>query len=551
MDSKDELLKQVCVHLSSYASEKIRYACDKVFQEESDILSKIKQMKKISSNLSYHSDYSRDGYFSTRNQIFYQQAKFMVDVEDKYMHMVTPMYTYYWNYDSLEIPELRTYLTWRTKFRKGEYPKISTSYLFVYCSEIINLIGFQNPDEAFQTLKTLIDVYYKDITEPYYLTLFRKVVKDFIINYQLPISCQEYYQMFSLEDAYRLHQQREKVFLGQYDGVFSYLDQNSSYKVSKSSFYSSPYGFLVERAIPKVFSQLEMCFQKNGYDFKKIVFGEMRVYDNYPLFQEFPYVETRENGSREVLFSTLDTYFYKDKRWSAHLFVESPNNRPLLGIFLKKIESRIREKTKYKRTITVNYSLSGKVMNMRRSFLDFIEGGEINSVIEKAVDTFLIEAQQSIRKERQEQRMQSIVVEKEKFDEIRKATERIQEKLVTEDERREEIPVAISPPSSVQIGEIPEQESNTEMGMMALVQHFTEVEKRFIEGVLSGYSRKDLQQMASEQQELLEVFMENINIKALEFISDNLIEDLIDSIEIYEDYREELTQCLEEEKHGE
>lgn len=549
MDSKEDLLKKICVHLSSYSSQKIRYAADKVVQEERDILFKIKQMRKIANDIFYNTRYSNVNYFSIRKWTFYQQAKYMVDVEDNYMHSVTPMYSYFWDYESLEVPELRTYLTLRTKIRKGEYPKIDTSYLFIYCSEIINLIGFQDSKEAFQQLKKLISVYYNEITEPYYATLFRNIVKDFIINYEIPVSCQEYYEMFQMDQKYEEYQQKVNVFQGNYENVLFYLDKNSSYKVCRSIFYNSKYGFLIEKAIPPVFHALEEYFQKNGFDFKKIALGEKKDNNNYSLFQNFPYVEVRENYEALVSFSPLEDYLFVNKNCNANIYVESFNMRVIVGFLLKKIESRIRERTKFKRKITANPSMLEAMPVPNKRVLNFMLNPEFVSVIEEAIDRFLKEEQESIKKELLEQRKAAIVVDRDTFDEIREATQRVQEKLVTEDEKWEEVPNSYD--SSFQVEEIPEQEPITEMGMMALVQHFTEVEKKFIQKILSGGSRVELEEIVKEQGMLLEVFVENINVKALEFISDNLLQDLIDTIEIYEDYEEELNECLKEVEHGE
>ena len=54
------------------------------------------------------------------------------------------------------------------------------------------------------------------------------------------------------------------------------------YKVKKSKFYESKYGYLIEEAIPVVFEQLSRYFAEHNADFKSLVLGKMHTISDYP-----------------------------------------------------------------------------------------------------------------------------------------------------------------------------------------------------------------------------------------------------------------------------
>ena len=120
-------------------------------------------MKKIAEDTYFQVEFLGTDYIKIRNWIFLQQAKFMVDVEDDYPQVISPVFFYSWNYESLRVPELRTYFTWRSKIRKGEYPKIFSGYLLVYFAELINLVGVDSVFDAYSKLKKVLEVYWNDI----------------------------------------------------------------------------------------------------------------------------------------------------------------------------------------------------------------------------------------------------------------------------------------------------------------------------------------------------------------------------------------------------
>lgn len=548
MISKKETLDKINISLPSYVSEKIRYASDSVFQEKNEILVKIKKMRKIAQDIYYDARYSSVDYFKIRNLIFVEQAKFMVDVEDHYEQNVFPDYSYFWNYESLEVPELRTYFTWRSKIRKKEYPKISTSYILIYFSELINLIGVSNEKEAFDQIVELINIYYNDVPEIYFQRVFQTIPRDFIINYGLSVHELEKLTINTTNDLN--YQVMLKIYQKDYTNILKYLSIHSSYKIMNSQFYQTKYGFLIEAVIPTVFESLDIYFTTKKLDFGALVLGEKVLNTHYRLFQSLAYYETRESFTSNIVFSEIEEYKFLNGDCFAYMYQPSPNIRIILGIILKQIEARLREKTGYKRKIRVNLNEINK-LPIRIPKLIRILDEEFLNVINCAVDQVLIEKQKDIKKEFYNKRKSEIIIDPSTFDSIRESTFRVQEKLVTEEEKIEELDVFEDMGNQnikemPKIESIPEQESVVEMGMGRLLKSFTSLELEIVGNVIAHLSRRELEDIAKKNLLLLEVVIENINLKALDYIGDNLIEDLIDEVCIYEDYIEELKEGIQD-----
>lgn len=550
METREKILEELNQSLPSYVSEKIKYASDTSFSTDQKMLMKLKEMKKIAEDTYFQVEFLGTDYTKIRNWIFFQQAKFMVDVEDDYPQVIAPVFFYSWDYESLRPPELRTYFTWRTKIRKGEYPKIFSGYLLIYTAELINLVGFDSVFDAYSKLKKILEVYWNDIEEVYFRQILSLALKDFMINYSISVSYDEFLPQILSASDWEIYQARIKIAQGNYHGLLTYLDKQASYKVKKSKFYESKYGYLIEEVIPTVFEQLSRYFAEHNADFKSLVLGKIHTISDYSLFRQLPYVEQRENYQNKIDFSPIEQYTFEKGICSKKLFLESPNLRIIMGIILKAIEIRIREKTNYKRKLTLNLNDLGKIVTPRKVLLPLVEDNSFLETINQAVDLFLIEKSKQIKAEELIRKRQSVVIDKESFQSIRASSIRIQERLLTEEEKtdssvqKEDTSSSFQTTVEVSSSLIPEQDSTVEMGMDLLVCHLTSFEKEIVVNILQHAPRSKLEAIAKKEARLLEVILEDINLKALDYIGDNLIEDLGNQINIYEDYLGELGEIL-------
>lgn len=83
------------------------------------------------------------------------------------------------------------YFYWRTQLRQGNRPTIDLSYLDVHIYEVINLVGFQSPQEAFEYLEGLWRYYHK--LHPRLDNYLPDWLADFLAVHELPLRPLQWY----------------------------------------------------------------------------------------------------------------------------------------------------------------------------------------------------------------------------------------------------------------------------------------------------------------------------------------------------------------------
>ena len=143
-------------------------------REQEEIPARIRELKRMTE--------PQDGFYRPRAEAFYEQAIFMKDYEDHY-EFSGPFFHYYPTYQDMNTREMRGYFSWRTAFRQGRCDPAPLSFLFVYVYEIINGIGFDEPEEGFQILQTLKEAYGQK--EPSLLRYLSAWMQDYVVYWNL------------------------------------------------------------------------------------------------------------------------------------------------------------------------------------------------------------------------------------------------------------------------------------------------------------------------------------------------------------------------------
>lgn len=89
---------------------------------------------------------------------FYHQGQMVADYEDDY-DQLHELHHYYPDYHCMNVNQLRTYFSWRTQLRRGNFTVTSTSYAYVYIYELLNNIGVKDSSEGFQLLCKFAEKY--------------------------------------------------------------------------------------------------------------------------------------------------------------------------------------------------------------------------------------------------------------------------------------------------------------------------------------------------------------------------------------------------------
>ncbi len=88
---------------------------------------------------------------ASRQEIFLRQGRLLADYADDYPYTGDPV-RYYPTYQSLTDEELRGYFTWRPKVRAREVEYAPLTFIFLYIYELINCIGVESAEEAYEQL---------------------------------------------------------------------------------------------------------------------------------------------------------------------------------------------------------------------------------------------------------------------------------------------------------------------------------------------------------------------------------------------------------------
>lgn len=120
---------------------------------------------------------------STPSASFVSEARKYVNRTEGQTEPV-PFMQYWPTYSSMSRAQQKWYFYWRTQLRQGVRLPADTSYLFVYIYEVINLVGFDTPRQAFDHLVKFWGYYRK--LQPKLDNYLPDWIADFIVVHKLP-----------------------------------------------------------------------------------------------------------------------------------------------------------------------------------------------------------------------------------------------------------------------------------------------------------------------------------------------------------------------------
>lgn len=507
---------------NSYASEPTNQT--EQFLKEKKILSQIRQMKTMSvSNLNTISTQEKI------SKLFYLQGTFVDDLTDNYNINIPCEYRTP-TYNSLNVYQLRSYFSWRTFIRKSDFKSTEISYVYLYIYELLNGIGINNAIDGLNKLLEIWHYYRKyDSNLDLYLPNW---LKDYYIINNIKISYQE------LEEEYPIKLQNNQVLineimLGIYENKLEFYDYESDYHILKSKIMEHKYSFIIEMVIPLIFINLDKHFNMCGYAFNEILFGSIKRTDWEP-FKDAIYYHNPIISDFNFSLNETEKYFKIQNKYYKETFVKSPYYKSLMGYILKNIDITFRECFKISRSLKINNNMLDDIFKHDRKLYEFLTNGKIIDIINITIKKYLIEKKTELNNIINEKRKQNIVIDSDKFASIRASSNRVQEKLIVEEEEE------IKPSFKDQ-----EELVNVSNDIFEnLIANLNRAELEFIKKIIALDSRDALISYCKETNILYEVMIENINSKALEAIGDNLIEDYGDEIIIYAEYIESVKQKL-------
>lgn len=485
--------------------------------------------------------------------IFYQQGMFMKDFEDDY-EVVAPYNSYYPYYQMMGYDQLRTFFTWRTKVRRGIVEEISLSYAYLYIYELLNNIGVEDPWEGLEELMYFWREFrtFNDSIDKYML----RWLKDYHIYYEMEESFQEFVYRYNLVEFF--------PYLSDSGEDFDLYCALSKYDIRKSKFYTEETKQRIQACFYFTFDRLREVFAKADMPLEEAVFQPTKNLSLWQPFREALFHPWLQQRDRRVVLSDKEIYICKDNRWMHSSTLTTESGKQLVGYVMKQMEVALRKAMNYKHKLTADTKNVHPVLLARLTSA----GISLEEVINGAVAEYYKEATKTV-----------VRVDFDSLAKIRREAFETQEKLVVEEEEATGIgqilgkdgvkdaaqgmerPNPECPKQSLMgedmgdslasPAELPAALEKSLSGVNAAVSPvhltpweslraaLTPVELEALGLVLDGGA--GLKALADGQGVMLEVLMDGINEKAMDFVGDSLFDE---EFVLYEDYIEEVRSVV-------
>lgn len=441
---------------------------------------KIREMRKL----------ARMGDFEAK--VFYEQGRFMESFEDDFEYR-GEFVQYFPTYQAMSDAQLRGYFSWRAKVRRGNVPRTSLSFAFVYIYELLNQIGAPTPEEGFRALKSFWSAYREiDSRIDSYAVVW---LKDYVVYNNLDKSLLDGLADDAFDNAV--------VVLLDYkaygaDEVFAALNSLSSYDLEESKFFKL-HPDEVRDVACRVFSAVSEYYNRSsGKSAREKLFG--RICTNpYAMFRSAVFYHRAPRRSLVYEIGNGHRYICENGDWSCERFFWYGNSNKQIGALLKTVDCLMRRSRGYKSSL-----LPGKTNKI------------LTGKIEKEIAKY--------EREKRENAPVKIDIDVSKLHTIRTAALATQNRLLVE-EAEEAIPAAAL-----------DEETGGENGA-----GLSDVERRFVRSLLAGDAYDEL---LRPQGLMLSVLVDGINEKLFDMFNDTVVAWEGDRPDVIEDYREELKGML-------
>lgn len=472
------------------------------------------QMREIARAQRSTYDFSR--FFDRRVQdnnalVFYKQGMFMKDFKDNHEGS-TPFSQYFPCYQLMGYEQLRTYFTWRTEVRKGNVADISLPYAFIYIYELLGNIGVENPQDGLDKLMSFWKAFsiHNKAIDKYVL----RWLKDYHIYYELPQSWKAFIENNNLTEYY--------PNIAEMDNSFNLFCAISKYNIKKSIFYTDETSKMITDCFSFVMKRIRQDFEAAGIHFDDALFRPTRKLTPWKPFRDALFYQWQKQSDRRIVLSENEIYICSHNEWTTSTIITTEKGRQFIGYVMKQMEAILRNVTKYKFKITANTSMIHEetIRKLTKAGL-FIE-----KIVPAAVMEYYHEATKTVVK-----------VDSASLERIRKEAMVTQEALLVE----ETLPPILSPVPDQNIFANP---SGTDSGPFtnsweSLKDALCENELQALAVILPG---DDIKAFADECHIMVEVLIDGINEKAMDYIGDNLMDD---EFVLYEDYKEQVKELIE------
>ncbi|WFR61484.1 TerB N-terminal domain-containing protein [Paenibacillus amylolyticus] len=169
----------------------------------------------------------------------------------------------YWpTYGVMNEAQRKWYLYWRKEVRQARYPDTDLSYLFVHIYELINGIGWQNPQEGYDQLKQLWVNYRERL--PQLNIYMQEWMVDYVLVHKMEMALSE---VMSLSGGYlpaeMLDMELQRILQVKVSEIsLNMLQRYYDYDITLSKFYRDGGKEVMEQYIPRVMALVQSYLER-------------------------------------------------------------------------------------------------------------------------------------------------------------------------------------------------------------------------------------------------------------------------------------------------
>ncbi|MEO2259365.1 TerB N-terminal domain-containing protein [Paenibacillus amylolyticus] len=202
----------------------------------------------------------RGGILSSEKR-FVEEAKQWAEMEGDVSPWV-PFMSYWPTYGVMNEAQRKWYMFWRKEVRQGRYPDTDLSYLFVHIYELINGIGWQNPQDGYDQLKQLWVNYRERL--PQLNIYMQEWMVDYVLVHQMEMSLSE---VMGLSGGYlpaeMLDRELQRILQDNVSDIsLNMLQRYYDYDITLSKFYRDGGKEVMEQYIPRVMALVDSYLER-------------------------------------------------------------------------------------------------------------------------------------------------------------------------------------------------------------------------------------------------------------------------------------------------
>lgn len=290
-------------------------------------------------------------------RVFRETARAFADLELEEKHS-SWFSAYFPTYTLMSLPQRLAYLSWRTRWRRGERSPAPVSFAFVHLYELLNGAPDPGADPSPEGIYRSIEAFWEDYRR-IDLTLDRYVpqwMDDFVVYHGLP---REWIRPRTTPvdpasvrriAAVAADLAAGKALAadpGRLEAAFAALSQRSGHHLEKSLFWPG-HEVKLKRLAVEVFERLARTPGSSA----DLWLGA-RLARSGRLFRSAVFDFTAEPGERDYALSSVRRWLCRKGVWQLEEFFPARGTEPAVTLLMRLVEKRLREAEGWRRSIKV------------------------------------------------------------------------------------------------------------------------------------------------------------------------------------------------------